>query len=530
MGSSMILIDIALGGLGIYIVKVLLTPKKTPAPLPPGPKPKPLIGNLLDLPPADEQEWVHWGKHKDLYGPISSLNVMGQNIIILSDMRAAFDLFEKRSAVHSGRPIMYFGGEMCGWENALSSQPYSDRFRAYRKNIQQVMGTKAAVSKFYPHQDVEVRRFILRVLEEPEKLNQHIRTEAGAIILKISHGYTIEPRAADPLVDLADEALVQFSIAIIPGKWLVDVMPFLRHVPDWLPGTGFKRTAMRWKRTLTELADKPHAFVKQQIAAGTAAPSYTSALLEKGNLSPEEEFVVKWSAASLYSGGADTTVSSLSCFFLAMAIFPDVQRKAQEEIDRVIGTDRLPSFEDRPNLPYIDAIVKEVLRWHPVAPMGLPHVSSEDDIYNGFFIPKGSLIMPNIWQFTHDPENYHDPMTFKPERFLGVDGREPEIDPHTLSFGFGRRICPGRELADASVFLSVAMSLAAFEITKVRDEAGNVIEPTVRFQPGIISHPAPYKTAIRARSAKAEALVRAVEEEHPWEQSDAEALASVKWE
>lgn len=81
-----------------------------------------------------------------------------------------------------------------------------------------------------------------------------------------------------------------------------------------MPGTGFKRTAARWKKTLTELAEKPHAFVKHQMAAGTNEPSYTATLLEKGSLSPEEEFVVKWSAASLYSGGADT-VCLLSYYF-----------------------------------------------------------------------------------------------------------------------------------------------------------------------------------------------------------------------
>jgi cytochrome P450 len=84
-------------------------------------------------------------------------------------------------------------------------------------------------------------------------------------------------------------------------------------------------------------------------------------------------------------------------FFLAMTLFPDVQRQAQEEIDRVLGPDRLPKVADRARLPYIDAVVKEVLRWHPVAPMGIPHASSEDDTWEGHFIPKGSLLMPNIW-------------------------------------------------------------------------------------------------------------------------------------
>ena len=80
-----------------------------------------------------------------------------------------------------------------------------------------------------------------------------------------------------------------------------------------------------------------------------------------------------------------------------MTLFPEVQLKAQEEIDRIVGTKRLPNFEDRANLPYVDAIVKEVLRWHPVAPIGVPHMTTEDDIFNGYLIPKGALILANIW-------------------------------------------------------------------------------------------------------------------------------------
>jgi cytochrome P450 len=141
-----------------------------------------------------------------------------------------------------------------------------------------------------------------------------------------------------------------------------------------------------------------------------------------------------------------------------MTLFPGVQRKAQEEIDQVLGG-RLPTVADRGKLPYADAIVKEALRWHPVAPMGIPHVSVEDDLLNGFYIPKGSLIMPNIWALTHDSEVYHDPMVFKPERFLGIDGREPEMDPHAVVFGFGRRVCPGQFLADVTQFISALLGL-----------------------------------------------------------------------
>lgn len=80
-----------------------------------------------------------------------------------------------------------------------------------------------------------------------------------------------------------------------------------------------------------------------------------------------------------------------------MALFPGVQRKAQQELDTVLGSDRLPQFQDRENLPYMDALVKEVFRWHPVVPMGVSHTSTQDDICEGYFIPKGSSVLANIW-------------------------------------------------------------------------------------------------------------------------------------
>jgi hypothetical protein len=124
---------------------------------------------------------------------------------------------------------------------------------------------------------------------------------------------------------------------------------------------------------------------------------------------------------------------------------------------------------------------------------------------------------------THDPKVYHDPSVFRPERFLGSLEHEPEPDPHNVSFGFGRRICPGRVLADSSIYLTVAQSLAVFAISKTV-ENGKEIEPVVQFSPGIISHPAPYQTSVKPRSPEHEALIRAVEVEHPWEKSDARYL------
>ncbi|KAF5722024.1 oxidoreductase [Fusarium mundagurra] len=512
----------ALGCL-IYIGLQILGNASRRDPLPPGPKGLPLVGNLNDLPPPGVFEAHHWLKFKDIYGPISSITVMGQTIIIVNNWKLASQLLDKRSAKHSSRPKIMMAGEMVGWENSLGFSPHNDRFRTHRKNMARIIGSKRAAAKYDRLQEAEVAHFLLHVLDDPERFMDHIRKsvcsarrsqgttltllrEAGSVILKIAYGYTAEPFKEDILIKMAGQAMDDVTAAGVPGAFLVDILPLLRYVPGWVPGTNFKRLAKKWSSELDDLAEKPYAFVKHQHALGKQDNSFVSRLLEVGESTEEARFTTKWSALSLYAAGADTTVSSISLFFLAMILYPDVQKKAQEEIDGVIGNERLPNCSDRSSLPYVNAVVKEVLRWNPVVPMGLPHTSTVDDVFEGYFIPKDALIMPNIWYFAHDPEVHHEPMRFNPERFLSTNGNEPEQDPHTYTFGFGRR------------------SLAVLHIRK----DGNGAQPELLFTPGMISHPEPFKAAITPRSPHHQQLIRSLEQEFPWEQSDSHIIEEMQ--
>ncbi|KAG0702324.1 cytochrome P450 [Suillus ampliporus] len=496
-------LDICLASVGVYLVKRVFT-KKNPAPYPPGPPGWPLVGNVLDMPHT--KPWLtfaEWGKK---YGDISHVEILGQHIIVINSVKTTMEMLDKKSSVYSDRPVLPMGGELCGWNNVLGLLPYGDRFRQYRKSVHRVIGSHTALDIYNPMEEVEAHRFLKRVLAKPEHLQAHVRHTAGAIILRISHGYEVK-EDDDPFVDLADRAVDQFSRSTAPGAFMVDIMPFLAKVPEWFPGAGFKRIAREWHATVEEMAAAPHKFVKDQMAAGIAPKSFTSNLLEGRTLSAEEEHGVKWSAASLYSAGADTTVSAIYSLFLAMTLFPDAQKKAQAEIDAVVGPDRLPSFADRDSLPYTEALVKEVLRWNAVVPTGVPHCVTEDDVHDGYYIPKSSLIIPNIWFMLNDPRTYANPSQFNPERFLANDGKEPETDPRTISFGFGRRICAGLLLADASVWMSTVMSLAVFNISKAV-ENGVEITPEIDHSSGTISHPKPFKCSIKPRSTKAIALIQ----------------------
>ncbi|KAI0189210.1 putative cytochrome P450 oxidoreductase [Xylaria flabelliformis] len=523
MISIEILVGILFAAAAVIGVKsILFIFKKKPGPLPPGPKGLPLLGNIRDLPTHGEREWEHWLKHKDIYGPISSVTTLGTTFVLLHSSDLALELMEKRSSKYSSRPRQEFA-DLTGWTNILGMRQYGETHRLHRKVSHMLVGTHLTVMPYLPIQEIEVRRFLFRVLKEPKQFLNHIRTEAGAIILKIVYGYTVEPSKPDPLIDLADEAMFHFAAASTAGTWWVDVIPALKSIPEWMPGTGWKKIARRWRATLDEVSKKPLLFAQRRLANGRSEKSFvTDFHKSRGDtLSPEDNEVLRWVAMNMYAGGADTTVNTITSFFFAMILFPEVQRKAQEEIDRVIGNSRLPTYSDREDLPYINAVLTEAWRWHTVVPMALPHVTTSEDIVNGYFIPKGSLVIPNIWWFTHDPAVYPNPSEFDPSRYLGPD---PAPDPTTHIFGYGRRICPGRYLADTSTWLTIAQSLAVFNISKGLDESGIEIEPIPRPTPGAISRLEPFKATIKPRSPQHEFLIRQVEELHPWEAGSADEL------
>ena len=140
--------------------------------------------------------------------------------------------------------------------------------------------------------------------------------------------------------------------------------------------------------------------------------------------------------------------------------------------------------------------------------LGVPHLVEEDDVYNGYFIPKGSLVLANIWNMLHDPAVYANPLNFEPERFIASPGKPAEQDPRVCCFGFGRRVCPGMTLAETSVWLETACALATLNVSKARDASGAEITPSGRYLDGTIAHPEPFQCDIKPRSAQAEALVR----------------------
>ncbi|EIW77985.1 cytochrome P450 [Coniophora puteana RWD-64-598 SS2] len=502
---------------GAYCLKRLASSRKRSLPLPPGPRPLPIIGNLLDVP--SESPWLTFAEWKHRFGPVSSVSILGQRTVILNTLASSTAFFDKRGAAYSDRPQPTMACELVGYKDRLMIfLNYDAQFKHFRTLIRPVMGSRAAVAQYGRELEREARRFVRDAMtleneEDSRELEVLIRRTAGSIILKITYGYEVQG-ANDRLVKVVEEAMSHFAHVTTPGAFLVDSIPFLKYIPEWIPGMSFKRTAKHYAQSFTKMIEYPYRTVKERMATEDAPPSYVSNLLsERPDIDVSEENDIKLSAMALYAGGADTTVSAVHSFFLAMTLHPSIQRKAQEEVDAIVGADRLPTFEDLEHLSYVDAVCKEVLRWLPVVPLkeSIPHISTADDVYEGMIIPKGTQLIANLWEMLHDEETYPDPHTFNPERFFGsgADGN-PQLDPRTICFGFGRRICPGLHLAYPSMMLEAATALATLNIGRATDKDKNEIVPEVNILPGTICHPIPFKCKVTARSEEARDLVQEI--------------------
>ncbi|KAL7794247.1 cytochrome P450 [Trichoderma ceciliae] len=511
---------IALVGYIIYH-QLLRKPRKN---LPPGPKGLPLIGNILDLPPKETPDYEHWNSVANKYGPISSITVLGQTMIFITDKEATLEILEKKSSASSGRPIFQFSN-YCGFGAFMSLLQLGKQLKSFRKIMHKGLGTRLLVAKYADIQELEVGRLLLRTLKAPQQIRQHLKTEANAVVFKLLYSYTVNPKEIDPLVELNDRVTTNFVHSAIPFGRLIEFIPAVKWLPDGFPGTGFKALAKQYNQELHAVVDEPYKFVRKQMANRNSMNSFVAKLIQEytgdaDELTDDDAYTIKWSAAGLQAGGAETTNTSLSSFILAMMMFPEAQRKAQEEVDRVTGGTRLPVLADREQMPFVEAMVTETLRWFPLLPMGAPHMLSEDMTYKGYDLPKGAYVFSMTWGFAHDPSVYADPHRFAPERFLAPRN---ETDPRWAIFGVGRRVCPGRHLADSALFVNMANLVAVFDITKAIDEQGNVLEPKLEIlaKSDPIAKPKPFPYNITPRSEKHVELIKQRERDHPWEEDDA---------
>ncbi|TLD37803.1 cytochrome p450 1a2 [Venturia nashicola] len=466
-------------------------------PLPPGPQGEPILGHLRVI-PASNPEYYYQQLSKELGSDILYFNVLGQPVIVLNSVETAVDLLDKRGANNCDRPRFVLFEEM-GWRGTLTFLQWGPRFRTHRRVLQKSF-QKSSITQYRSLQERETRVLIEGILKTPEKWETVMRRFATAIVLGIGFGIHIE-NDRDPYIKMSVDASYALGHGGAPAGTLVDFFPFVAKLPTWFVPDWSLKFARDWRWAIRQIHDVPFANVETQIGQGCAEPSLINTLLverrikmERGE--PVEMTIedIKGAAGAVYAAGQDTTWSTLVVFVLNMLLHPEVQKKAQKLIDEVIEPGYLPTFADRPKLQYIDYIVQETLRWCPVSPLGVPHKSIEDDFYNGCFIPKGSFVYANARAMTHDERVYSSPNEFNPDRYVSRSAGglgEPLPKGH---FGFGRRICVGQHLAEASVWIVVASLLSTTTLDRWTDpETGVQDFPIVEVTNGLTSHPKPFK-------------------------------------
>ncbi|KAJ3533544.1 hypothetical protein NMY22_g7294 [Coprinellus aureogranulatus] len=481
-------------------------------PLPPGPKGLPLLGNIRDLGNAN-QPWLGYSSLANQYGDIVYLEALGTGVLILSSLKRANDLLEGRSSKYSDRPKWYMACEHMGFDIFFALLPYGKEWRNARRTFHKHFSEQAS-PRYYPIIESIRNQCLKDLLTNPSDFARHIKNYFNRVMVKSGYGIHVKDQTESYIAKM-QEVNSGHQETGTPGRFLVDLIPVMRYIPRWMPGAGWRKWADYYRNKAIEARDGAFDIALKAYQEGWAEVCMVTSLIddlpppEEVEKRKDEETTARNVASILYFAGSETTQGSGLTFILAMGLHPDIQKRAQQEIDRVVGPNRLPTFDDRPNLVYVNAVLQELFRWHQLGPLGLPHATSEDDIYEGYFIPKGTIVMANVWHILHDEANFTDPFKFDPDRWIKDGKLDQDLIENfgNLSFGFGRRICPGRFMGMDTIYSFAASVLACYDIAPTFDEHGRS-KLKATFSGRLLPHPDPYEVTITPRSPHHEQLIR----------------------
>lgn len=510
--------------------------RRNPERLPyaPGPRQLPFIGSLFDIPRSKSAlTYIKW---REQYGPLAWAVVTGTQYLIVNDYEMIKELFEKKGNIYLNRPHQNIMVAEIGINKGTPLTQYGPIWKQHRRFLNRALMAPVVKKDYSPVMTRKTLMFLKTLLDRPGDFLIENKKMMAEMITEITYGAVGDDEdGGHDYVEMQME-MGRITAGVVQGYW-VDFFPWVRCIPSWFPFAQWKRDALRWNKEYNFTRDYVFNSVKRRLLMTNGEGmrrSFVRSMLEEvysqlESKSEEElqsdETVINHAGFSFFRAGAETTESLVRTFMLAMSLYPEVQARARAEVDAVIGPGRFPNIDDRgfDKMPYLEATVLECIRWHPPAQSLIPHLPLTDDTYRGYFIPKGTTVLGNVWQVSRDIRYYANPSTFYPDRFLVSDEKQGRLsfnpsvlNPWDFAFGFGRRICPGRGLAVQEAWMAAAFILWGFE---VKTKGGRTMKggykatDEERFNFAFVSQTLPYECEFVPRSEKVKHMINTAVEE-----------------
>ncbi|KAF4334392.1 oxidoreductase [Fusarium beomiforme] len=383
--------------------------------LPPGPPTLPILGNLHQIPITGlHAKFLEWGEQ---FGGVFSLKLGSGTMIVLHDRKAVHDLVDKKGVIYSERPRNHVA-DIVTHGDSFAFMNNTPLYREQRKIAAHNLSPRVLDERAGSIQDAEISVLLRDLLDEPQDFYHHVmRTTCSVACAMVfgQRGASWESFFGHCVYD----AMESYSESLEPGaNPPVDEFPFLKYMPNFV--SSWRARAQRSYDAMDATWAEARKRLDKRRETGERRVCIADTLLDdpkqRGKMSDNQ---LNHFLGVLVEGGADTTSSSILTMILCLVRHPEYQRMAQKEIDNLCGSERMPVWADFDKLPFINCIVKEGLRWHPVLPVGVPHRVAKDDWYEGMLIPKdATVIVPSYALHRSERCKYKNPDEFDPTRFL----------------------------------------------------------------------------------------------------------------
>lgn len=432
---------------------------------PPGPIGIPILGYLPFLGSHPAKKYCELSKK---YGPVLSLKLGPETFTVLNDYQTIQEALVRNGQVFSGRLQNGFIKAYYPGGYGISVHPYDESLKAHRKFFLKTLRGFGVDKKGMEKQVMEELEFFLTEIaltqEKPTNCRMLLARAVSNVISNVILGsrYSYEDKEFQEVVEVINQDFTSNTVNALCFSLML-VAPALRLIP---PFSTVLKVLVDGKNRVKAMHRKSVAEHREDLEKGHPRDFLDEYLLmmetEDGeSLSFCEEQLYE-ELSDLFMAGTETTASAVSWGLLLFAHRPDIQNKLHKEVVEIIG-DGMPSMKHKSAMPYLNAFILELMRHRTLAPLALPHTTTENICFKGYNIPKGATVLPNIWAVHHDPEYFKNPGEFNPDRFIDGEGNLIN-DPRVMPFSLGPRYCLGEQLAKVELFLFLSSIIQRFEV------------------------------------------------------------------